>query len=616
MQDLDVFFLSNDNKTLSGVSELDCPAEIHVPQGVTKIDRRAFADCPAKIVILPDSVTEIAFEAFAGCDALEYVHLPKKLDSIGSAVFRGCLSLTKIDMPDSIPAFSESLFECCVSLKDIPFRDGVLELPRNVFSECSSIESLVIPKSVALIRSGAAGYCENLSTIVLPAGIKLIEDDAFRGCSALAHIRFADDNPVFFTDDAGVLFGRRDDGNLTLIKVPVSAREITIPGTVVQSHSEAFTGCDALEKIYIDCELIDHPIFVALKTEVVNAEIINTSAQSSPTGVSCEPVHGENLSSETADSCEPVPVEEEEPVSVEETLSEPVPSGDDLLTDILGQNADCGDDEAVDELEGIRITPEELDEAVMRGIQEESEAKQAARLADVQNHKDDGANTAEDADSAGSPVEILEPRFVYGMESMSAAFEIMDERSLYPDRPEQELDTHQPVEMEDITTLVVVTEKVNDDRNISPVLKDWCASLARQHEIKRIYFFGGLGLDNDEFLFGFGKFALYRNVVYAAASDNLDGLSKVIRNFAEIAELASPVSPFQKVSEPNSLELEKPFKIFVQDCGGENEMPSAESVSAEESVEEKPPVSEPVSVKEEVSAVGLLARAQRLLNRR
>lgn len=617
MQASDIFFLTNNNKTLSSVYEQNCPAELSIPQGVEKIERRAMADAPVNRLELPDSVTEIGYEAFAGCDALQFVRLPKHLELVEPGIFSGCLSLEKIEMCDTIKALSESMFERCASLVEFPFRNGILELPRNVFSECVSLESVTLPPSVAVIRSGAFGYCENLETVVLPAGLKLIEDDAFRNCTSLSRIRFSDDNPAFFIDDDGCLFARRDDGSLSLIKVPATARQITIPQTVVQSHSEAFQGCDALEKVFIDCPLVEHPIFVALKTEVV-AEIIDTSSEeyqkeaaakesAEAAIVSQEDIFDDEdggIEDSILDDVES-PEEEsaEEEASAESAGESPDDDGqaqkaggsDDLLADILGQNVGSGDgeDSEDEEMESVRIKPEELDDAVARGVQEVDEAAFAARVADAQAHAHDGEGEPE-IDDEPQAAEPQEPRFVYGMQSVSESFEVIDERSLYPDRPEEELDKHQPNELEDITTLVVVTEKVTEQKTVSPEVKDFCVELARAHELKRVYFFGGLGLDNDEFLFGFGKFAMYRNVVYAALASDEGGLSKEIKNFGEIAELQSPVTPFQNAAAPNALELEKPFKIYIQDslggAAGEPTVAAAPTIEAEPTVSDEPAV--------------------------
>ena len=641
MQASDVFFLTNNNKTLSSVYEQNCPAELVVPQGVEKIERRAMADAPVNRLELPDSVTEIDYEAFAGCDALQSVRLPKHLELVEPGIFSGCLSLEKIEMCDTIKALSESMFERCASLVEFPFRNGILELPRNVFSECVSLKSATLPPSVAVIRSGAFGYCENLETVVLPAGLKLIEDDAFRNCGKLSHIRFADDNPAFYVDDDGCLFARRDDGALELIKVPATATQVTIPQTVVKCHSEAFQGCDALEKVYIDCPLVEHPIFVALKTEVV-AEIIDTSSEeylaqkeaeekAEEAAVSQEEIFDEEdggIEDSILDDVE-TPEEEveqasEEPAEEEKSQEEEVatesadesPASDDLLADILGQNVGSGDDEVSDdeELENVRIKPEELDDAVARGVQEVDESVYAARVADAQAHARDGEDGAVQEEEAQSS-EPQEPRFVYGMQSVSESFEVVDEKTLYPDRPEDQLDKHQPNELEDITTLVVVTEKVTDQKTVSPEVKDFCVKLARSHELKRVYFFGGLGLDNDEFLFGFGKFAMYRNVVYAALASDEGGLSKEIKNFGEIAELQSPVTPFQNAAAPNALELEKPFKVYIQDSLGgaaaSPTVPDEPTVETEPTVVDEPAVEAGARV---IPGQGLMEKALWILN--
>ena len=164
MQASDVFFLTNNNKTLSSVYEQNCPAELVVPQGVEKIDRRAMADAPVNRLELPDSVTEIGYEAFAGCDALQSVRLPKHLELVEPGIFSGCLSLEKIEMCDTIKALSESMFERCASLVEFPFRNGILELPRNVFSECVSLKSATLPPST---RS-ASTVCPTASWLSMP----------------------------------------------------------------------------------------------------------------------------------------------------------------------------------------------------------------------------------------------------------------------------------------------------------------------------------------------------------------------------------------------------------------------------------------------------------------
>ena len=866
MQDSEIFFLTNGGKNLSGVDELNCPAEIRIPFGVTKIERRALADCPAKKIFLPDTVTQIGYEAFAGCDALEYIRFPKKIESVEPSIFRGCFSLQKVELGDELLALSENMFECCYSLEEAPFRSGILELPRNVFSECVSLKSLVIPEGVAIIRSGAAAYCQELSTVVLPASVKIIEDDAFRNCPSLAHIRFNGENPVFFIDeDSGALFERREDGALSIIKVPVNAKQIRIPKIVTHSHSEAFQGCDSIEKVFIDCALTEHPLFVSLKTEIVDAEFIdetqikpeekkpkksrakkdeasaeksqkvkaeekteekaekaakkktkksvtsekpktqkpktkkqaktetahtveekNTldkkdeSAKSSArvkksakseeaqkskaAGTSEESakkvskpkkkaeakdakntkaakkdaVAPEILEPETPEPSEPkiddlfasvlekpreefsgddIPaknkikkevaekeqdeisaapqseeletseieiaeteIEESEPSQIEEplveaesedevaeTVSEPEiaeaeesaaseieteesepfeiddsenvsaedsqtqseeldaseiqieenseqedSSSGDMISEILEQNIVLtGAAEGKNDIiEGVTVTVEELDEAMMRGIQEEDE-----RDYEVPEGFFPSTNSEEEQEPLPPP----EPRFINGMISVSGAYEVVEEKTLYPERADEDLCQVPPNEMEDITTLIVVTQSLTSENAISQSLKNFCMDLARKHNLKRIYFFGALSLDNEEFLYGFVKFALYRNVIYAAEAAEFDSLSAEIKSFAEVAEISSPVSPFQNVARENSLELGLPFKIFVQDNldGAGAEQNSIQENSEETIAQTEMPASEkesehPAQEKVRVGK-GLLQRAEAAL---
>ncbi|MDE6718659.1 MAG: hypothetical protein K2J68_02220 [Treponemataceae bacterium] len=288
-------------------------------------------------------------------------------------------------------------------------------------------------------------------------------------------------------------------------------------------------------------------------------------------------------------------------------------SADDMLADILGQNIVSAETSEEEGIEGVTITVEELDEAMMRGIQEEDE-----RSCEVP----EGFFPSKNSESEEEPENLPppEPRFINGMIGVSSAYEVVEEKTLYPERAEEDLCQTPPNEMEDITTLIVVTQSVTSENKISQSLKNFCIDLARKLNLKRIYFFGALSLDNEEFLYGFVKFALCRNVIYAADASEFDSLSEEIKSFAEIADISSPVSPFQNVAKDNSLELEMPFKIFVQDNlddfgAGQN---SIQENSEEAIPQTKMPASEnesehSVQVEKKRVGKGLLRKAEAAL---
>ncbi len=62
-----------------------------IPDGVTSIRGNAFAGCSSLIsVIIPNSVTSIGGNAFAGCSSLISVIIPNSVTSIGCNAFRNC----------------------------------------------------------------------------------------------------------------------------------------------------------------------------------------------------------------------------------------------------------------------------------------------------------------------------------------------------------------------------------------------------------------------------------------------------------------------------------------------------------------------------------------------
>ena len=69
-----------------------------VPRGATVIDIVCFRNTNVKEVILPNSVKEIRWEAFSGCNNLEKIKLPASLESIGNCAFYRCKNLSSITL--------------------------------------------------------------------------------------------------------------------------------------------------------------------------------------------------------------------------------------------------------------------------------------------------------------------------------------------------------------------------------------------------------------------------------------------------------------------------------------------------------------------------------------
>lgn len=96
---------------------------IVIPDGVKRIENRAFTTLPAKEVIIPDSVEYIGYEAFY-FSSLEVVVIGANIQEIQPYAFRYCDNLKSVTFknPDNI------------TLHGVTFKDGVLSNPEYVAS--------------------------------------------------------------------------------------------------------------------------------------------------------------------------------------------------------------------------------------------------------------------------------------------------------------------------------------------------------------------------------------------------------------------------------------------------------------------------------------------------
>ena len=61
-------------------------------------------------VVLPNSVTRMAFSAFANCKSLKLIKISQSISHIPASAFESCVSLRYLDIPESVSSFSENVF--------------------------------------------------------------------------------------------------------------------------------------------------------------------------------------------------------------------------------------------------------------------------------------------------------------------------------------------------------------------------------------------------------------------------------------------------------------------------------------------------------------------------
>ena len=187
-------------------------------------------------LIIPDSVTSIGDQAFAGCTSLTSIVIPDSVTSIGDEAFRGCTGLTSITIPDGVTSIGNYAFYGCGSLTSITIPDGVTSIGDSAFYGCESLTSIVIPDSVTSIGDSTFYGCDSLMSIVIPDGVTTIGDSAFFGCGSLMSVAIGDSvTSIEYSAFQGC----------------TSLTSITIPDSVTFIRDSAFYGCGSLTGVYI-----------------------------------------------------------------------------------------------------------------------------------------------------------------------------------------------------------------------------------------------------------------------------------------------------------------------------------------------------------------------------
>lgn len=130
-------------------------------------------------VSLPDSLTRIGEEVFAGMKNLQSVTLPPHLTHIDAGAFKECESLADIRFPDTLQVIGESAFYNCKQLADLQFPESVKEVGKYALDGTAWMEAqdgLVIFGGECLYRSAGRD-----KIIDIPETVRRISGYAFSG---------------------------------------------------------------------------------------------------------------------------------------------------------------------------------------------------------------------------------------------------------------------------------------------------------------------------------------------------------------------------------------------------------------------------------------------------
>ena len=162
---------------------------------------RIFSDEETEItdLVIPDGVTLIKSNTFAGCSNLTSITLGETVSLIGASAFEGCRSLVSVSIPQSVTSIGASAFDGCTGLKavyitdlatwyGITFYSNPLQYAHHLYLNGEEITTLIVPENVKSIGNYTFCGCQGLTSVTIPEGVKSIGNYAFSDCSGLTTV--------------------------------------------------------------------------------------------------------------------------------------------------------------------------------------------------------------------------------------------------------------------------------------------------------------------------------------------------------------------------------------------------------------------------------------------
>ena len=214
------------------------------------------------IIICENDITSISIQEDNKL-RLSSLIIPNGVTSIGS--FSGCSNLQSITIPNSVILYNyKGYFDDCTGELivncNIP-SPGYAGESMGVFSG-SKFSKVIIGDAVTTIGSKAFRGCNSIQSITIGKGVTDMGYYAFYNCTGELTVNCNIPSPTYDSNYGGVFkgakftkviigdnvtsFGERAFQELT------SMTEITIPNSITEIKSLAFSGCSNLQNIYIN----------------------------------------------------------------------------------------------------------------------------------------------------------------------------------------------------------------------------------------------------------------------------------------------------------------------------------------------------------------------------
>ena len=239
---------------------------IVLPDLVKGIQNTAFSgNTSIQQIFIPTGVTEIMWNAFQNCSALQTVTFAENsaLATIGNSAFNSCTSLTTITIPQDVTYIGWHVFNQCTNLINVTLLGNVTTIDGFAFASCSSVQTLQLQSSPSVIGESAFANCTSLSQMFLVDAVTSIGASAFTGCASLQSVTLPNTLTTLGASafancsklqNASLSNALTSIANETFANC-VQLQTVSNMGAVASIGENAFTGCVALAQISLSGSL-------------------------------------------------------------------------------------------------------------------------------------------------------------------------------------------------------------------------------------------------------------------------------------------------------------------------------------------------------------------------
>lgn len=172
---------------------------IVIPDGTTSIPDGTFRDnTEVTEVEIPESVTYIGANAFAGCTNLQTITVKSKnITFIGKDAFKDTKFFTETERKNGALYLTTEdgevsyLISVDAQTQTLNIEQNCLIIAQYAAEGCTALTTLTINGNLTTIGAYAFSGCKGLTDITFGENLKLIEANAFAGCSAITNAHFA-----------------------------------------------------------------------------------------------------------------------------------------------------------------------------------------------------------------------------------------------------------------------------------------------------------------------------------------------------------------------------------------------------------------------------------------